>query len=139
MGLELLLQGMDLFERERVLLSVDETRVRLVPGEGRAHVSKKAYWLVEEGVPMGRRASLAVYGSTTIHVAAISDMRKFSGCCPEGGPSIYRRRAGANLSNGGVQEGRQAMHREVVSWIFPAWGKMKLKQEDATAQEQMKA
>ena len=104
MGLELLLQGMDLFERERVLLSVDETRVRLVPGQGRAHVSKKAYWLVEEGVPMGRRASLAVYGSTTIHVAAISDMRKFSGCCPEGGPSIYRRRAGANLSNGGVQE-----------------------------------
>ena len=31
MGLELLLQGMDLFERERVLLSVDETRVRPRP------------------------------------------------------------------------------------------------------------
>ena len=87
-ALEHFLQGMDLPERERVLLSVDETSVRLVPGEGRAHVSKKAYWLVVEGVPMGRRASLAAYRSTTTHVAAISAMEIQRLLLPQGSPSF---------------------------------------------------
>ena len=52
--------------------------VRFVPGEGRGHVSKKAYWLVVEGVPIGRRASLAAYRSTITHVTAICDKKKNS-------------------------------------------------------------
>ena len=71
MALEHVWQGMDLHERERVLLSTDETSVRLVLWGGRGHVSKKAYWLVVEGVPIGRRASLAAYRSTITHVTAI--------------------------------------------------------------------
>ena len=102
MALEHVWQGMDLHERERVLLSADETSVRLVPGEGRGHVSKKAYWLVVEGVPIGRRASLAAYRSTITHVTAICDKKNIQRRLPQGGPFFHRRRAGADPSNGGV-------------------------------------
>ena len=82
MSLEYFLQSMDPPERERVLINVDETSVRLVPEEGRGHVSKRAYRLFVSGKPMGRRASLAACRSTITHVAAICDKKMFSGCCP---------------------------------------------------------
>ena len=67
------LQSVDPPERERVLINVDETSVRLVPDEGPGHVSRRAYRLFLEGVTMGRRASLAQRRSTVTHVAAIMD------------------------------------------------------------------
>ena len=76
--------------------------VRFVPGEGRGHVSKKAYWLVVEGVPIGRRASLAAYRSTITHVTAICDKKNIQRRLLQGGPFFHRRRAGADPSSGGV-------------------------------------
>ena len=66
------LQSMDLPERQKVLINMGETSVRLVPQEGRGHVSQRAYRLFVQGVPVGRRASLAKQRSTITHVAAIS-------------------------------------------------------------------
>ena len=77
------LQSMDPPDRERVLINVDETSVRLVPEEGPGHVSKRAYRLFVEGTPMGRRASLASRRSTVTHVAAISDKPDFQRLLPQ--------------------------------------------------------
>ena len=57
----------------RVLINVDETSVRLVPQEGKGHVSKSAYRLLCSGMPLGRNASLAAQRSAISHVAAICD------------------------------------------------------------------
>ena len=77
------MQSMDPPERERVLINVDETSVRLVPEEGRGHVTKRAYRLFVSGVPMGRRASLAACRSTITHVAAICDKKNFQRLLPQ--------------------------------------------------------
>ena len=77
------LQSVDPPERERVLINVDETSLRLVPDEGRGHVTRKAYRLFVEGAPMGRRASLAARRSTVTHVAAISDKPNFQRLLPQ--------------------------------------------------------
>ena len=77
------MQSVDRPERERVLISVDETNVRLVPDEGPGHVSKRAYRLFLEGVTMGRRASLAQRRSTVTHVAAITDKPNFQRILPQ--------------------------------------------------------
>ena len=83
MALEYFLQSRDPPERERVLINVDETSVRLVPEEGRGHVSKRAYRLFVSGKPMGRRASLAACRSTITHVAAICDKENFQRLLPQ--------------------------------------------------------
>ena len=77
------MQSMDPPERERVLINVDETSVRLVPEEGRGHVTKRAYRLFVSGKPMGRRASLAACRSTVTHVAAICDKKNFQRLLPQ--------------------------------------------------------
>ena len=74
------LQSVDPPERERVLINVDETSVRLVPD----NVSRRAYRLFLEGVTMGRRASLAARRSTVTHVAAITDTVRFQRLLPQG-------------------------------------------------------
>ena len=76
-------QGLDPPERERVLINIDETSVRLVPEEGRGHVSKRAYRLFVSGVHMGRRASLAACRSTITHVAAICNRARFQRLLPQ--------------------------------------------------------
>ena len=75
---------MDPPERERVLINVDETSVRLLPDEGPGHVSRRAYRLFLEGVTMGRRASLAARRSTVTHAAAITDTVRFQRLLPQG-------------------------------------------------------
>ena len=77
------MQSRDPPERERVLINVDETNVRLVPEEGRGYVSKRAYRLFVEGVPVGRRASLSALISTITHVAAICDKPDFQKLLPQ--------------------------------------------------------
>ena len=77
------LQSVDPPERERVLINVDETSVRLVPEDGPGHVSKRAYRLYLGGVTMGRRASLAQRRSTVTHVAAITDKPNFQRILPQ--------------------------------------------------------
>ena len=77
------LQSVDPPERERVLINVDETSVRLVPDEGPGHVSKRAYRLFLEGGTTGRRASLAQRRSTVTHVAAITDKPNFQRILPQ--------------------------------------------------------
>ena len=67
------LQHMDPPDKIRVLINVDETSVRLVPQEGKGHVSKSAYRLLCSGMPLGRNASLAAQRSAISHVAAICD------------------------------------------------------------------
>ena len=67
------LQHMDPPDKIRVLINVDETSVRLVPQEGKGHVSKGAYRLLCSGMPLGRNASLAAQRSAISHVAAICD------------------------------------------------------------------
>ena len=62
---------------------MDETCVRLVPEEGRGHVSKKAYRLFVEGKPMGRRATLGQRRSNITHVAAICDKPSFQRLLPQ--------------------------------------------------------
>ena len=57
----------------RVLINVDETSVRLVPAEGKGHVTNRAYRLLCSGVPLGRNASLAAQRSAITHVTAICD------------------------------------------------------------------
>ena len=64
---------MDPPDKIRVLINVDETSVRLVPQEGKGHVSKSAYRLLCSGMPLGRHASLAAQRSAISHVAAICD------------------------------------------------------------------
>ena len=53
MALEHFWQGMDLHERERVLLSADETSVRLVPGEGVGMLVRKLTGSSWKGFPSG--------------------------------------------------------------------------------------
>ena len=77
------MQSVDPPERERVLINVDETSVRLVPDEGPGHVSRRAYRLFLEGVTMGRGASLAARRSTVTHVAAITDTVRFQRMLPQ--------------------------------------------------------
>ena len=77
------LQSLDPPERERVLINVDETCVRLVPDEGRGHVTNRAYRLFMEGKPMGRRASLAARRSNITHVAAICDKPNIQRLLPQ--------------------------------------------------------
>ena len=77
------LQSVDPPERERVLINMDETSVRLVPDEGPGHVSKRAYRLFLGGATMGRRASLAQRRSTVTHVAAITDNPNFQRILPQ--------------------------------------------------------
>ena len=67
------LQHIDPPDKIRVLINVDETSVRLVPQEGKGHVSKGAYRLLCSGMPLGRNASLAAQRSAISHVAAICD------------------------------------------------------------------
>ena len=67
------LQHLDPPERIKVLINLDETSVRLVPEEGKGHVSKRAYRLLCSGMPLGRNASLAAQRSAITHVTAISD------------------------------------------------------------------
>ena len=76
------MQSIDAPERERVVISVDETSVRLVPEEGRGHVSKRAYRLSVQGVPRGRWASLAARRSTDTHMAAICEKSMFQRLLP---------------------------------------------------------
>ena len=52
---------------------MDETSVRLVPEEGKGHVSSRAYRLLCCGTPLGRNASLSAQRSAITHVTAISD------------------------------------------------------------------
>ena len=77
------LQSLDPRERERVLINVDETSVRLVPEEGRGHVTKRAYRLFVSGKPMGRRASLAARRSNMTHVAATCDKPNMQPLLPQ--------------------------------------------------------
>ena len=77
------LQSVDPPERERVLINVDETSVRLVPDEGPGHVRKRAYRLFLAGSTMGRRASLAQRRSAVTHVAAITDKPNFQRILPQ--------------------------------------------------------
>ena len=67
------LQQLDLEQKIRVLINVDETSVRLVPEEGKGHVSNRAYRLLCSGMPLGRNASLAAQRSAITHVTAICD------------------------------------------------------------------
>ena len=67
------LQHLDPPEKIRVLINVDETSVRLVPAEGKGHVSNRAYRLLCSGMPLGRNASLAAQRSAITHVTAICD------------------------------------------------------------------
>ena len=48
------LQHMDPPDKIRVLINVDETSVRLVPQEGKGHVSKGAYRLLCSGADVGK-------------------------------------------------------------------------------------
>ena len=57
--------------------------MRLVPEEGRGHVSQRAYRLFKQGVPVGRRASLAARRSTITHVAAICNRPEFQRLLPQ--------------------------------------------------------
>ena len=67
------LQSRDPPERERVLMSVDETGVRLVPDEGRGHVSKRACRLLVEGGPMGSHRWLRCLAWLLWQVLVMSD------------------------------------------------------------------
>ena len=67
------LQDLDPPEKMRVLINVDETSVRLVPEEGKGHLSNRAYRLLCSGIPIGRNASLAAQRAAITHVTAICD------------------------------------------------------------------
>ena len=69
--------------RVQVLINLDETNVKLVPQEREGHVSKRAYRLFVQGMPMGRNASLAAQRSTITHVAAICDRPDFQTLLPQ--------------------------------------------------------
>ena len=77
------MQSLDPPERERVLINIDETSVKLVPEEGPGHVSRRAYRLFVSGIPMGRRASLAACRSAVTHVAAICNRASFQRLLPQ--------------------------------------------------------
>ena len=57
--------------------------MRLVPEEGRGHISKRAYHRFVEGVPMGRIALLAARRSTITHVAAMCNKPSFQSLLPQ--------------------------------------------------------
>ena len=67
------LQHLDPPQKVRVLINVDETSVRLVPEEGKGHLSNRAYRLLCSGIPIGRNASLAAQRAAITHVTAICD------------------------------------------------------------------
>ena len=77
------LQHLDPPEKIRVLINADETSVRLVPQEGKGHVSKRAYRLLCSGVPLGRNASLAAQRSAITHVTAICDHPEIQNRLPQ--------------------------------------------------------
>ena len=77
------LQHLDPREKIRVLINVDETSVRLVPEEGKGHVSNRAYRLLCSGMPLGRNASLAAQRSAITHVAAICDQPEIQNRLPQ--------------------------------------------------------
>ena len=77
------MQSLDLPTRPRVLINVDETSVRLVPEEGRGHVSNIAYRLFMQGKPVGRRASQGKLRSAITHIAAICDSPMFQCLLPQ--------------------------------------------------------
>ena len=77
------LQHLDPPEKIRVLINVDETSVRLVPEEGKGHVSNRAYRLLCSGMPLGRNASLAAQRSAITHVTAICDHPEIQNRLPQ--------------------------------------------------------
>ena len=77
------LQHLDPPEKTRVLINVDETSVRLVPEEGKGHVSNRAYRLLCSGLPLGRNASLAAQRSAITHVTAICDHPEIQNRLPQ--------------------------------------------------------
>ena len=77
------LQRLDRPEKTRVLVNVDETSVRLVPQEGKGHVSNRAYRLLCSGLPLGRNASLAAQRSAITHVTAICDNPEIQNLLPQ--------------------------------------------------------
>ena len=77
------LQHLDPREKIRVLINVDETSVRLVPEEGKGHVSNRAYRQLCSGMPLGRNASLAAQRSAITHVAAICDQPEIQNRLPQ--------------------------------------------------------
>ena len=77
------LQHLDPPEKIRVLINVDETSVRLVPAEGKGHVSHRAYRLLCSGMPLGRNASLAAQRSAITHVTAICDHPEIQNRLPQ--------------------------------------------------------
>ena len=77
------LQHLDPPEKTRVLINVDETSVRLVPEEGKGHVSNRAYRLLCSGMPLGRNASLAAQRSAITHVTAICDHPEIQNRLPQ--------------------------------------------------------
>ena len=70
------LQHLDPPAKIRVLINLDETSVRLVPEEGKGHVSNRAHRLLCSGMPLGRNASLAAQRSAITHVTAACPRRK---------------------------------------------------------------
>ena len=77
------LQQFDWDQKIRVLINVDETSVRLVPEEGKGHVSNRAYRLLCSGMPLGRNASLAAQRSAITHVTAICDHGEIQKLLPQ--------------------------------------------------------
>ena len=77
------LQHLDPPEKIQVLINVDETSVRLVPEDGKGHISNRAYRLLCSGVPMGRNASLAAQRSAITHVTAICDHPEIQNRLPQ--------------------------------------------------------
>ena len=77
------LQSRDAPGRPLVLINMDETNVKLVPQEREGHVSKRAYRLFVQGLPMGRNASLSAQRSTITHVAAMCDRADFQTLLPQ--------------------------------------------------------
>ena len=77
------LQHLDPPQKVRVLINVDETSVRLVPEDGKGHISNRAYRLLCSGVPMGRNASLAAQRSAITHVTAICDHPEIQNRLPQ--------------------------------------------------------
>ena len=66
-----------------MLINIDETNLKLVPQEREGHVSKRAYRLFVQGMPMGRNASLSAQRSTITHVAAMCDRADFQTFLPQ--------------------------------------------------------
>ena len=77
------LQHLDPPDKIRVLINLDETSVRLVPEEGKGHVTNRAYRLLCSGMPLGRNASLAAQRSAITHVGAISDRPEIQNRLPQ--------------------------------------------------------